>query len=135
MAGIFYFVLNIGIIGYMINSKIIVGWITFFLGISIIIFALYSSYNIFTGKAPLPEFFKIEEKTTTSPTTKKGQTPTSLEGMQEQIGQMLGEQLKGLLPEGFLTKILNLVVWSMLAGILIFGGSQISGLGIKLLKS
>jgi hypothetical protein len=117
------------------NYKNIIGWITFFAGILIIAFALYSSYNIFTGKAPLPEFFKIEGKAAQAPLTQKEQVPTSLEGMQQQIGEMLGEQLKGLLPEGFLPKILNLFVWSMLAGILIFGGSQISGLGIKLLKS
>jgi len=117
------------------NSKNIIGWITFLAGISIIVFALSSSYNIFTGKAPLPEFFEIEGKAAQAPATPKGQVPTSLEEMQQEIGQMLGEQLKGLLPEDFLPKILNLVIWSMLAGILIFGGAQISGLGIKLLKS
>jgi len=118
----------------MMNSKTIIGWITFLTGISIIVFALYSSYNIFTGKASVPEFFQFEEKTIT-PTTQKGKIPTSPEEIQQQLGTMIGEQLKGLLPEDFLPKILNLVVWSMLAGILIFGGSQISGLGIKLLKT
>ncbi len=115
------------------NSKNIIGWITFLVGLSIIVFSLYSSFNIFTGKVPVPEFFKFEGKAAQAPLTQKGQVPTSLEEMQQQIGEMLGEQLKGLLPEDSLPKILNLVVWSMLAGILIFGGSQISGLGIKLL--
>lgn len=111
------------------------GWITFFAGIAIIVFTLYSSYNIFTGKVPVPEFFKIEEKTNQTPTTPQGKTPTSPEELQQQIGQMISEQLTGILPVGSLTRIFNLAVWSMLAGILIFGGSQISGLGIKLLKS
>jgi len=48
---------------------------------------------------------------------------------------MIGEQLKGMLPVDTLPKILNLAVWSTLAWILIFGGAQISSLGIKLLKS
>jgi len=48
---------------------------------------------------------------------------------------MLGEQLKGLLPTDMLPKISNLAIWSILAWILIFGGGQISSLGIKLLKS
>ena len=117
------------------DSKNIIGWVTFSLGILIIAFALNSSYNIFTGKASVPEFFKFEEKKATAPTTQNGQIPTSPEALQQEIGKMLGEQLKGLLPEGFLPKILNLFVWSMLAGILIFGGGQISGLGIKLLRS
>jgi len=48
--------------------------------------------------------------------------------------KMLSEQLKGVIPTDTLPKILNLIVWSMLAGLLIFGGSQIAGLGIKLIK-
>jgi hypothetical protein len=109
----------------------LIGWITFFAGILIIIFTLYRSYNIFTGKVPPPEFFKIETKEVTS--TKK-KTPTTLEEDQKQIGEILAEQLKEIFPPEVLTKISNLIVWSILAGILIFGGSQISSLGIKLLK-
>ena len=117
------------------NLKSIVGWVTFLAGILIISFALYSSYNIFTGKSPVPEFFKIEEKVTQSPVTQKGKLPTSPESLQQEIGKMIGEQLKGMLPVDTLPKILNLAVWSTLAWILIFGGGQISSLGIKLLKS
>jgi len=47
---------------------------------------------------------------------------------------MIGEQLQGLLPANSINQFFNLIVWSMLAFILIFGGSQISGLGIKLIK-
>jgi len=115
------------------NPKNILGWITFFAGISIIIFALYSSFNIFTGKSPVPEFFKIGEEVTQAP-TQEGKLPTSPEALQQEVGKMIGEQLKGILPINALPKILNLAVWSMLAGILIFGGSQVSSLGIKLLK-
>jgi len=116
------------------NPKNVVGWITFFAGISIIVFTLYSSFNIFTAKAPVPEFFKFEKKEVQVPTTQKGKLPTSPEEIQKQLGEMIGEQLKGILPVDALPKILNLAVWSMLAGILIFGGSQIASLGIKLLK-
>ncbi|MGQ9778233.1 MAG: hypothetical protein ACUVQ9_13660 [Thermodesulfobacteriota bacterium] len=116
------------------DFKTIIGWLTFFAGLAIIVFTLYSSYNIFTGKTPGPEFFKIEEKITSAPTIQKGKTPKSLEEIQQQLGQMISEQLKEIFPVGSLTKILNLIVWSILAGILVFGGSQISGLGIKLLK-
>jgi hypothetical protein len=50
------------------------------------------------------------------------------------MGEILAEQLKEIFPKESLTKISNLIVWSILAWILIFGGSQISSLGIKLLK-
>jgi len=111
----------------------IFGWVLLIAGAGIIFWTLYSSYNIFTAKAVLPEFFKIEAREI-APTAPEGKVPTSPEEIQKQLGEMIGEQLKGLLPTDFLPKILNLAVWSMLAGILIFGGSQISSLGIKLLK-
>ena len=119
------------------NPKNIVGWVTFLAGILIISFALYSSYNIFTGKSSVLEFFKIEEKVTQAPAPSSGgggKLPTSPEALQQEIGKMIGEQLKGILPVDTLPKILNLFVWSTLAWILIFGGAQISSLGIKLLK-
>jgi hypothetical protein len=109
-----------------------IGWIVFLAGILIIFFTLYRSYNIFTGKIPPPEFFKVETKKETVLPKKK--IPTSLEEVQQQVGEILAEQLKEIFPQEALTKISNLIVWSILAGILIFGGSQISSLGIKLLK-
>jgi len=111
----------------------IFGWGLLVAGLIIIGWTLYSSYNIFTGKAAMPEIFEIEEKVK-EVSTQAGKTPTSPTEIQEEMEKMIGEQLKGLLPTDVLPKILNLVVWSMLAFILIFGGSQISGLGIKLIK-
>jgi len=103
-----------------------VGWILLLAGIGIIGWTLINSYNIFTAKAVLPEFFEAP----------KEEVVTKKEGGQDiqvQMKQMIGEQLKGVLPVDSITKLLNLVVWSMLTFILIFGGSQISGLGIKLI--
>jgi hypothetical protein len=113
------------------NAKKTIGWITFFAGILIILFTLYRSYNIFTGKIPSPEFFKIEKKEV-APIKKKA--PTTPEEIQQQMGEVLAEQLREIFPKESITKILNLISWSILTGILIFGGSQISSLGIKLLK-
>lgn len=110
----------------------IIGWLTFLAGVSTIVFSLYSSYNIFTGKAVAPEIFKIEAKESLAPTKEK--IPTTPTELQKEMEKMISEQLKGILPLDSITKLLNLVVWSMLAFILIFGGSQISNLGIKLIK-
>ncbi len=111
----------------------IFGWILLAAGVAIIGWTLYSSYNIFTGKAAMPDIFEIEEKVEEA-SNQAGKTPTSPTEVQQEMEKMIGEQLKGLLPTDILPKILNLVVWSMLAFILIFGGGQISGLGIKLIK-
>ena len=112
----------------------IFGWVLLAFGLAIIIWALYSSYNIFTGKSSAPEFFNIEKMVTQAPPSQKGKLPLSPEAFQQEIGKMIGEQLKGILLLDTLPKILNLFVWSTLVWILIFGGAQISGLGIKLLR-
>ena len=109
------------------NYSKIVGSLLLIGGVSVIGWTLMSSFNIFTAKTPVPEFFKIPvEKTST-------QTGGS-QDIQEQMQQMISEQLKGFLPTNSITQFLNLAVWSILAGLLIFGGTQIAGLGIKLMK-
>lgn len=107
----------------------IVGWVLLIAGITIIFWSLYSTFNIFTAKAAAPEIFKVEEKIEV-PLSQKDQT----QDLQAQMQKMIGEQLKGMLPIGSLPKLLNLIAWSIFAWILIFGGAQISGLGIKLIK-
>jgi len=129
----------------------IFGWVLLVAGIAIIGWTLMSSYNIFTGKAAPPEIFALPEKEP-GPLTREItslpdiqaemerslraplSSPASPPPLEEEVRQMIGEQLKGILHVDTLPKLLNLAVWSMLAFILIFGGSQISGLGIKLIK-
>lgn len=113
----------------------IIGWLIFLAGVAIIVFSLYSSYNIFTGKAAAPEVFKIEKGEIQVPATQKGKTPTSPAELQKEMEKMISEQMKELLPSDIIPKILNMVVWSMFAGILILGGAQIANLGIKLIKN
>ena len=106
----------------MINK--ILGLILLFLGIAIILFTLYYSFNIFTAKAAPPEIFKLESQAASS----------EAQGLEAQFQEMISEQLKGLIPVDSITTLLNLITWSIFAGILIFAGAQISGLGIKLIK-
>jgi len=103
------------------------GLILLIIGLAIIIWTLYSSYNIFTGKTDMPEIFESDMQQASS-SVQSGQNT------QAQIEKMISEQIKGLIPVDVISKILNLAVWSMLAFILIFGGTQIANLGIKLLN-
>ncbi len=109
------------------TSSQIAGWTLLIVGIIIIVWTLISSYNIFTAKAAAPQFFEMPKEEVS---IQKGDT----QDIQAQLQKMIGEQLKGFLPADAITKILNLTVWSMLAFLLITGGSQIAGLGIKLIK-
>ncbi len=107
------------------SSAKIFGWILLLAGLAIIVYPLYSSYSIFTAQKPAPEIFEIVEE----------ESPQQGEGQME---EMIEEQLKGvigkMLPADSIPKLLNLMSWSIFAGILIFGGSKISGLGIRLIR-
>lgn len=105
--------------------KKLFGWALLFAGLIIIIYGLYSSYNIFTAKTPAPELFKAE---------KKAASPLGGEGIETQLQGLLQDQLSGILPANSFPAMMNLVAWSVFAGILVLGGGQISGIGIKLLK-
>ena len=98
------------------------GLFLLFLGLVVIFYSLFSSYNVFTAKAAPPEVFKMEE------------TVSQKSGIEGQMQDLIQEQLKGMLPAGSLSTLLNLMSWSIFAGILIFAGVNISGLGIKLIK-
>ena len=105
----------------------IIGWPVFLIGLLLIGWTLMMSYNIFTAKASAPEFFEMPKEEVS---TEKG----TAQGLEAQFEEMIGEQLKGLIPVDSFPQLLNLTVWSILAFILIFGGTQISSLGIKLIK-
>jgi hypothetical protein len=104
----------------------LVGWLVFIGGLLLIVWAIYSSYNIFTAKTAVPEIFETPQQAI----TQTGGT----QDVQSQLQNMMSEQLKGFLPADSMVKILNLTCWSILAFILIFAGTQIAGLGIKLIK-
>lgn len=110
----------------MTTIKKILGLVLLFLGLAVISYALYSSYNIFTTKAVAPEIFVVEEEESVK-------VPEAGD-IQAQMQEMIGQQLKGMLPTGSIPRLLNLIVWSIFVGILIFAGAQISSLGIKLIK-
>lgn len=90
----------------------ILGFFFLFLGVGVIAFALFSSLQVFTAKTAPPQIFSALDQQETA----------------------LSQQLKSFIPSDTIPKILNLSVWSMFLGLLIFGGGQIAGIGAKLLK-
>ncbi len=102
----------------------ILGGILLFGGVLIILYSLYASFNIFTGETEAPELFSSE---------KENVVPS--QGAESQVHQMIQDQLEEFIPSSSIVGLLNLLAWSVFSGILIFGGAQISGLGIKLIKN
>jgi len=116
----------------MTNLKKLAGWLLLLSGLIIIFWTLYASFNIFTAKTVAPEIFKLKAKETTMVEQKKQSlTP---EESQEEARKIINEQLNEMIPPEFSTKLLNLISWSIFAGILLFGGGKVSGLGISLAK-
>ncbi len=116
-------------------AKKIIGWILLFAGIGIMGWGIYSSFKIFTAKSEVPRVFKAAQKDVSAPTQSgKGADQDPSVQAEQMINKAMGEQLEKLLPADFLPKLFNLLSWSIFAGILIFCGAQISGLGIKLMK-
>ena len=120
--------------------KIFCGWILLFAGVAIISSILYFSYNIFTAKADMPEIFNLAEieeqgNLPVMPDLSKGTEEMSPEIQREIMNRMVSEQIKAIFPTAFLATLFNLISWSIFAGIAIFGGAQLSGLGIRLIKT
>jgi|YelNatPaOPRAMG01_1025707.scaffolds.fasta_scaffold167828_2 hypothetical protein len=100
----------------------IFGLILLILGIFIIVKTLISARNIFTGRTLPPQVFKIEE---------------GYFNLQKEVQgeEKIVPQITQVLSPSNLNKMLNLLSWTLFSSILIFGGSQISILGIRLLKN
>jgi len=109
------------------NLNKIFGYFLILLGLIIILWTLYSSYKIFTGQAPVPQIFFVSSKNNFS--------ENDSSDLQKQVEKTIKEQISEVLPPNLLPQIMNLLSWSILAGILIFGAGHIAGIGIRLIKA
>lgn len=104
----------------------IAGWFLLLIGVAAIVWILFYSYNIFTAQAPVPVIFKTEEQVRVF--------DQDSESFEQTIEQALQKQIASLVNQETINQILNLIAWSIFSGIVIFAGSQIANLGIKLIK-
>jgi hypothetical protein len=116
------------------KTERVLGFILLLVGIAVVGYTLIASFQIFTGKTIPPQVFSEVMQAQPSSQVFKGQVG-SLEAIQGQIENAVGAQLKAFIPKGAIPRALNLFAWSLLAGIMILGGSKIAGLGVRLLKS
>jgi len=112
-----------------IYANKIIGGFLLILGTGIIIATLLHSYQIFNASTPVPRVFELGE--TIEKEKEKGIGGLDIEA---QLSQKIEEQISKMLPTGAVSKLLNLIAWSIFSSTAIFGGSKISQLGIKLLK-
>jgi hypothetical protein len=117
-------------------SRKIIGWLLLAAGLAIIFWAIYSSYNIFTGVKEVPTLFKTGQSAIISPSPQSPASGVMEQDLQQQaqkiIQGQIGEQLKEMMPADFISKIFNLMSWAIFVGLLIFAGGKVAGIGIKL---
>jgi len=113
------------------NYKKIFGTILIILGLVVIFFTIFETFNIFTAKKEPPKIFEA----VTQIISKEEKPKTLEEKMQAPQQEMIAEQFEKMMPTDFIVKLLNLVAWSIGAFILFTGGGKISQIGINLIKS
>lgn len=112
--------------------KKIFGWLLLVFGLIIIFGSLYFSFNIFTGRSEAPEIFKLEQSN--EEIKEVDLSGLSPEEVQDQMQKVIKEQIGNMMPIEFTGKLFNLISWSIFASILIFAGSRVSSIGIKLIR-
>jgi len=112
----------------MLNIEKLFGWLFLFLGVLTIYWGLYYSFNMLTGKGEVPGVFKVKEEEVLLIPREKPNSP------EDQLRQIMGEQLKELIPSDFLIQFSNITIWLIFMSVLVFAGAQVSGIGIKMIK-
>jgi len=107
------------------ETEKIIGIVLLIAGLALIGYTLFLSFLFFTGSAMPPEIFIVPISESSS----------IMQGIsQDNFEDAIPQLLENFLPSGTIPQMLNFAIWSVFAGVLIFAGSQISSLGVKLMK-
>ena len=140
-----------------ITPNKLIGYLLLTIGVIMIFWSVFVSYNIFTAKKEAPKVFSyhsegivdlesknenvddakgidIDKSKLTDPNYLKSLEAEQRAQAESAIKDQISVQLKEMIPEEFILKMLNLSSWSLFVFLLIFAGCKISGLGIKLMK-
>lgn len=109
--------------------KKILGWIILILGVTAILWGLWTSIDIFTGQRPVYEVFEYEEDNS-------GQEDTLGQGIEteEDIGRLIKQQISEIFPPATLFKFFNLAAWGIFMMILVLTGGKLAAIGTNLIK-
>ena len=118
------------------NIEKLFAWGLLLSGVLVIFWGIYSSFNIFMGKAEPPLVFEVLiEDPIEDPIAEEETDPKDpMQVGEEMIGKEIEKQIQKIIPAGLIPKALNLVAWLIFMGILFFASSHLSGIGIRMLK-
>ena len=91
------------------------GWVLLFVGLILIVLAVYFMFRVFTGATAPPAIFNMNSITMP---TGEGASPNDVE----------------LVPGGAVSRVVNMILWAVLMYFVASAGSRIGGLGVKLIR-
>ena len=103
-------------------------WVLIIIGLGIVFWDISSSYYFFTAQKEFPPVF------VNNPSAQVN-NPSTGNNIQEQVGNMVKEQIKQLVPENTVTQLLNISSWIIFASFLLWAGGKLIGIGSDFLKS
>ena len=96
-------------------------WVLIIIGLGIVFWDISSSYYFFTAQKEFPKVFANNSSTQADNSSTGG-------SIQEQVGNMVKEQIKQLVPENTVTQLLNISSWIIFASFLLWAGGKIVGM-------
>ena len=98
----------------------ICGWVLVIGGTAIIALTVFYSFQVFTARSAPPPVFSFQAEDLSVPSE------------EDLLEQKIRQELVKLVPRNTVVKLLNLMAWSLGAGVISFGGSKLCLLGIKM---
>lgn len=102
-------------------------WVLIIIGLGIVFWDISSSYYYFTAQKEFPKVFTENQSVNSS----NSGSSTSIEG---QIGNVIKDQIKQMIPENTVTQVLNISSWIIFASFLLWAGGKLIGIGNNFLK-
>ncbi len=94
------------------NEKL-VGYALLVLGIVLLLFSMFEMINVYSGNAPAPKLFELQDVSLS--TGQNGAGVSLIQGAQ-------------------MSQLADLLCWFLLMGFVLFGGGKIASIGVNMIK-
>lgn len=105
----------------------LLAWILIVIGLFIFFWDIATSYYYFSAQKEFPKVF-LNAQTTEINNVSSGNA------IQDQIGNIVKDQIKQMIPENTVTQLLNISSWIMFASFMLWAGGKLVGMGSDFLK-
>ena len=106
--------------------KQFLAWVLIIIGLGIVFWDISSSYYFFTAQKEFPKVF-VESPTIV-------QTTSTGNAIQDQVGNIIKDQMRQLIPENSGVQLMNISSWILFASFLLWAGGKLVGIGNDFLK-